>query len=951
MKSAQMLCQSLTPALLITTTFLLLLHIQSSQPCLCSILRNFKCPSPPSCCESGAYTLDECGCCQKCAKAELQKCGGASGITGKCGAGLQCLKTCLPCKTVGDFGKPCVFPFKYVDKTYDKCTNKDSDNGQPWCATEVDEEGYVVDNAWGDCLEGCPGTRLECDDKYFSIQEGKCIDVSVPGAIPNWFGAPAVKLEPATQDLFDAPLCKSKGKVVRLYDNTCRCDRGESAVDLDTRGRIRGNCTGLEDDDTDNLDKVWCFLENIRDPLNPSSGCYSDTKWSERDARFWSSLACFQAPDIEGGKKATINRGISNSIDRAYRPTTRRPFRTITTRSFRPPTTRRTTTTTEVVETDIEQYTDEEGHFYFSEYYAEYPEEIDGKISEPEENSIIGKDSSENVLDLYSDYEDSIKDEINKDDKYDNKKYDVNSYKFIVGETNIPGFGRERIKPQKLPNPTTTQEPPRPRPFGPFLPTPAPIITTTANRRNLLRNRYRNRPRRPPNANPRRRITTKEPKKEGSATQFPNFRRRPQKPRRLTPRPRLTTTSAPSNVIEGKVAESPRSFLEGEFGENNIPIAIPLFENGELSDDIFKKIKKPIEKGAKRAFVPVVPPFGSILAKVETEKVKVNKGKKNHRQNLLKNIPTQRKTEEVKTDIESGLLDLFGDIDIKQEETKLEEPIALPLILVEIETEQITSTLSDNLLIVNREPTRPSVVEVLSPENTNIISVDEPITAIPNVFKYLPTLSSGRRDRPHVSKVSTELHIETTIMEDAEETVTTQGNTLIAREHAKEELDRLTTTLSSFTEATTSQGEKVTTVSRQSKATTDKQNALISKDDINIANTEKPTIENQKEQQTSLQPKQIVKQTASLPPSTENIKLTNTKSKQNPSVLISESLKNIVRSGITNQSTADKKAISEELKNIVRSGILDLGILGLWSKDPLVPTHTSPMPVFRPGVN
>ena len=27
------------------------------------------------------------------------------------------------------------------------------------CATEVDQDGYVVDNAWGDCLDGCPGTR------------------------------------------------------------------------------------------------------------------------------------------------------------------------------------------------------------------------------------------------------------------------------------------------------------------------------------------------------------------------------------------------------------------------------------------------------------------------------------------------------------------------------------------------------------------------------------------------------------------------------------------------------------------------------------------------------------------------------------------------------------------------------------------------------------------------
>ena len=38
-------------------------------------------------------------------------------------------------------------------------------------------------------------TGLECDEKFYSIEEGKCIDVTVPGAIPNWFGAPAVKYD------------------------------------------------------------------------------------------------------------------------------------------------------------------------------------------------------------------------------------------------------------------------------------------------------------------------------------------------------------------------------------------------------------------------------------------------------------------------------------------------------------------------------------------------------------------------------------------------------------------------------------------------------------------------------------------------------------------------------------------------------------------------------------
>ena len=101
-------------------------------------------------------------------------------------------------------------------------------------------------------------------------------------------------LEPATRDLFSAPICKHSKETIRLYDNTCRCARGPTAVDTSTRGLVRGNCTGLDEDTRDNLNKVWCFLENVRDPLNPQSGCYSDVTWSEKDGRFWSSIACFE---------------------------------------------------------------------------------------------------------------------------------------------------------------------------------------------------------------------------------------------------------------------------------------------------------------------------------------------------------------------------------------------------------------------------------------------------------------------------------------------------------------------------------------------------------------------------------------------------------------------------------------------------------------------------------
>ena len=48
----------------------------------------------------------------------------------------------------------------------------------------------------------------------------------------------------------------------------------------------------------DSINPVWCFLENVRDHNNPKSGCFSDTTWSAKDGRFWSSLACKGLPPI-----------------------------------------------------------------------------------------------------------------------------------------------------------------------------------------------------------------------------------------------------------------------------------------------------------------------------------------------------------------------------------------------------------------------------------------------------------------------------------------------------------------------------------------------------------------------------------------------------------------------------------------------------------------------------
>ena len=52
------------------------------------------------------------------------------------------------------------------------------------------------------------------------IRINTCIcQANVPDVIPNWFGAPAVKLESPARDLFHARACKSKTGTMRCYDH------------------------------------------------------------------------------------------------------------------------------------------------------------------------------------------------------------------------------------------------------------------------------------------------------------------------------------------------------------------------------------------------------------------------------------------------------------------------------------------------------------------------------------------------------------------------------------------------------------------------------------------------------------------------------------------------------------------------------------------------------------
>merc|ERR1711976_125381 len=252
----------------------------------------------PVCCDSGFYTLDECGCCLTCAKAEDQECGGPFRIAGQCAAGLRCLRQC-DCRT--EQGSSCVFPFTYKGVTYKSCTTAESDNNKAWCATEVDSEGVVVNNKWQDCAEGCPGTPFVCNEGFLFNEMGRCVNGTQAPALLNQIQQArslAASLDdiPSESSQKPAPVCEV-GRTIpgeQVPDEIhCRCTREALVKGLD--GNPKGGCVPPRDDvGISDLEQGYWFLENILDFTQPERNCYEDVAWSEVDGGFWSNIACVE---------------------------------------------------------------------------------------------------------------------------------------------------------------------------------------------------------------------------------------------------------------------------------------------------------------------------------------------------------------------------------------------------------------------------------------------------------------------------------------------------------------------------------------------------------------------------------------------------------------------------------------------------------------------------------
>jgi len=113
----------------------------------------------PSNCTSGQLTKDPCGCCDECAKAVGQSCGGMWGFGGNCADGLTCYKPAV----AGDW---------YAwDEKYGICCSKRE-------IEKTSGDAYVLDNSTDQvdlniCLDVCVYRKeRDLNSNVFCFKDG-----------------------------------------------------------------------------------------------------------------------------------------------------------------------------------------------------------------------------------------------------------------------------------------------------------------------------------------------------------------------------------------------------------------------------------------------------------------------------------------------------------------------------------------------------------------------------------------------------------------------------------------------------------------------------------------------------------------------------------------------------------------------------------------------------------
>jgi len=161
----------------------------------------------------------------------------------------------------------------------------------------VHPNNTVMNGQWEDCEGPC-----DCDEDDLFNMEGRCVEANEAQLIVDFFKqrdkSVVMRLDDDFSETQQSIVKCPKVRTPADLSDFCKCSK--KALVRDLQGNVKGGCLPPTSAGTGGFpgdEAGYCFLENIQDPINPTSSCFSDTQWSAVDGQFYSLQACQDLPD------------------------------------------------------------------------------------------------------------------------------------------------------------------------------------------------------------------------------------------------------------------------------------------------------------------------------------------------------------------------------------------------------------------------------------------------------------------------------------------------------------------------------------------------------------------------------------------------------------------------------------------------------------------------------
>ena len=388
--------------------------------------------------------------------------------------------------------------------------------------------------------------------------------------------------------------------------------------------------------------------------------------------------------------------------------------------------------------------------------------------------------------------------------------------------------------------------------------------------------------------------------------------------------------------------------------DNDISLAIPLFENDEIFKKIIKKVEAVAEEDVTTAKTRTTQTKTTVTTELSIFEDITKEGITNI-PNIFKNLPT------LSSNRRGFLPTLSTNRRDPPEKILTTTPDALEEYDTEVDdaanssaTEPVLSSLNIKYKTIERKTSgSDQKLGQKKPHENNTITPINTITATQDTSTSEHTDTETSQENHSVQGLTPIIHTTiTTTIQSTSPKISVNSSSTKSTTIIHTTITTTTTSISIPTKTTTSKAiaTKTKITSSSIKTTKSTVTTVLSTTTTTVSTTTTTTVKTTKTTTVkTTTTTSTVKTTSTIAVTTTTatntlITTTSTSSSTSISVELKKRKSNVisdklvsavqtVMNGINNEDDFDSSKINEELKSIIKSGILDLGVLGLWARD------------------